>query len=65
LPALSKLRFERFCEGLAAQVLHIGPYSAEGPRIERLHSFIEEQGYRVRGKHHEILAIRAGWHPND
>jgi len=54
LPALSKLRFERFHEGLAAQILHIGPYSAEGPTIEKLHSFIEEHGYEVKGKHHEI-----------
>ena len=44
LPAAAKLRFERFGEGLAAQVLHIGPYSAEGPTIERLHAFIAEAG---------------------
>jgi len=50
----AKLRFERFGEGLAAQVLHTGPYSAEGPTIEQLHAFIEEAGHRPRGKHHEI-----------
>jgi len=54
LPALPKLRFERFHEGLSAQIMHIGPYSAEGPTIERLHSFIREHGYEMRGKHHEI-----------
>lgn len=54
LQALANLRFERFEEGLAAQVLHIGPYDAEGPTIERLHQFIESKGYRMRGKHHEI-----------
>jgi|Deesub1362A_J573_1020465.scaffolds.fasta_scaffold20248_2 hypothetical protein len=54
LPALSALRFERFHEGLAAQILHIGPYSAEGQTIERLHRFIAEHGYGMRGKHHEI-----------
>lgn len=54
LPALAKLRFEPFAEGLAVQILHIGPYDAEGPTIERLHSFAEAQGYRLRGKHHEI-----------
>jgi len=54
LPALSKLRFERLHEGPAAQILHIGPYFAEGSTIERLHSFIREQGYEMRGKHHEI-----------
>lgn len=54
LPAAAKLRFVRFEEGLAAQVLHTGPYGAEGPTIERLHAFIVEAGHRLRGKHHEI-----------
>lgn len=53
LPALDKLRFERFHEGRAAQVMHIGPFSEEGPTIERLHDFIRERG-ELTGKHHEI-----------
>ena len=51
---IGDLRFERFAEGLCAQVMHIGPYSAEGPTIERLHAFIAEQGHERRGRHHEI-----------
>ena len=51
---ISRLRLERFAEGLAAQIMHIGPYAAEGPTIERLHAFIAEQGYERAGKHHEI-----------
>jgi hypothetical protein len=54
LPAAERLRLERFAEGLAAQVLHLGPYATEGPTIERLHSFIAERGYAPSGKHHEI-----------
>ena len=54
LPALPKMRLESFHEGLAAQIMHLGPYSAEGPTIERLHVFIKEKGYELRGKHHEI-----------
>jgi hypothetical protein len=54
LPAATRLRLDRFGEGRAAQVLHLGPYSAERPTIERLHAFIAEAGYRLRGKHHEI-----------
>ena len=54
LPALSKVRFESFHERLAAQVMHLGPYSAEGPTVERLHSFLNENGYELTGKHHEI-----------
>lgn len=53
-PALSKIRFEGFHAGLSAQIMHIGPYSAEGPTIEKLHSFIKEEGHELRGKHHEI-----------
>lgn len=35
--ALDQLRLESFREGLSAQLLHIGPFSEEGPTIERLH----------------------------
>jgi len=52
--AIARVRFERFAEGPAAQVLHIGPYSAEASTIERLHAFIAEHGYARAGKHHEI-----------
>lgn len=54
LPAAGRVRLERFREGRAAQLLHLGPFSAEGPTIERLHSFIAGQGLDRRGKHHEI-----------
>jgi hypothetical protein len=54
LPALSKLRLERFEEGLCVQIMHIGPYAAERPTIEKLHAFADTQGYKLRGKHHEI-----------
>lgn len=53
-PALPKIRFESLHEGLSAQIMHIGPYSAEGPTVEKLHGFIEDEGYKMRGKHHEI-----------
>ncbi len=54
LAAAPKLRFERFDEGLSGQVMHIGPYAAEAPTIERLHAFIAAQARSPRGKHHEI-----------
>ncbi len=53
-PALSKLRFEAYHEGLSVQIMHIGPWAEEAPTIERMHKFAEEQGYSLRGKHHEI-----------
>jgi len=54
LAALPKIGFHSFSEGKAAQTMHIGPFSEEGPTIERIHNFIRERGYRLAGKHHEI-----------
>lgn len=41
-------------EGRAAQIMHVGPYSAEAATIQRLHDAIREAGLRPRGEHHEI-----------
>ena len=54
LPALADLRFEAYTEGTAAQILHLGPFSDEGPTVEQLHQFIEAEGYELSGRHHEI-----------
>jgi hypothetical protein len=54
LPALRKMHLVGFREGLSAQILHVGPYEDELPTIEKLHAFIAEHGYPVRGRHHEI-----------
>ena len=53
LPAIDKLRLEEFPEGLCAQILHVGPFSEEGPTIARLHEYIDARKGRT-GKHHEI-----------
>ena len=53
-PALPKVRFEPYHEGLSAQTMHIGPFSAERPTIEKIHGYIAETGHGLRGKHHEI-----------
>lgn len=53
LPAVGALRLEKFTEGLCAQVLHIGPFSEEGPTIQRVHDFIKARS-ALTGKHHEI-----------
>lgn len=54
MPALSLLRFGRFEEGLAAQIMFTGAYADEGPVIMRIHEFIERTGRVISGKHHEI-----------
>lgn len=53
LPAVAQLRIETLEEGHCAQTLHVGPFSAEGPIIERLHAHIQARS-SLRGKHHEI-----------
>jgi hypothetical protein len=56
-PALAKMRLEAFREGLAVQILYVGPYAGEAPTIARLHAFIHERGCTfdgMRQKHHEI-----------
>ena len=52
--SLPLVRFESFQEGKVAQILHVGPFSEEGPSVEKVHDFIEQSGSQRRGKHHEI-----------
>jgi hypothetical protein len=51
--AISKPRLETLTEGKCAQILHIGPFSEEGPAIGKVHQFIDAKSERS-GKHHEI-----------
>lgn len=53
--APASLRFEPFEEGRSVQIMHIGPYSAEGPTIARLHGeFLPANVLVENGHHHEI-----------
>ena len=54
LPAILNLRFESLYEGLANQIMHLCPYSAEGSTIVRLHKFIGEDGHQLREERHDI-----------
>jgi hypothetical protein len=54
LPALDQLVFTRWEEGPCAQLLHVGPYAAEAPSLQRLHEAIARNGMKARGRHHEI-----------
>ena len=54
IAGLRELRFERYDEGLSAQILYFGPFADEGPTIRRIHETIKDNGYAIRGKHHEI-----------
>jgi len=52
--ALERVRLETLYEGAAAQILYAGPFSDEGPTIQRIHDFIHAAGRELHGKHHEI-----------
>ena len=54
LVALERVRLETLAEGTAAQILYVGPFSDEGPTIQRIHEFIHAAGKELCGKHHEI-----------
>lgn len=55
--SIDKVRFESFDEGKSVQIMHIGPFAAEGPNIQKIHDHIKEIGGKFDGKkqkHHEI-----------
>lgn len=52
--ALDKVEFRSLSEGRCAQILHIGPFSDEGPIIQKVHEAIINEGHSLTGKHHEI-----------
>ena len=54
----SKVKFWTYEEGLCVQCMHTGPYDDEPATVERMHRFMEAQGYELdvndRRLHHEI-----------
>lgn len=54
LMGLERVRLENYAEGRVVQITYLGAYADEGPTIAAMHAFIHEQGYELRGKHHEI-----------
>lgn len=47
--------------GETAEILHIGPYDAEKPTIEKLEQYIAAQGYVIAGDHEEEYLRGPGW----
>ncbi len=48
-----EVNIETWEYGTVAQILYVGSYAEEGPTVERLHQFIEENGYQIAGDHEE------------
>ncbi len=49
----TEVKIETWEYGTVAQILHLGAYDQERPTIERLHKFVEENGYQIAGIHEE------------
>ena len=54
----SKVEFYTYDEGICVQCMHIGPYDDEPATVDKMHKFMEEQGYILditdQRRHHEI-----------
>lgn len=51
---IEALTLKRIEEGPCVQLLHRGATDQEGPTLARLHQFVADSGFRLRGRHHEI-----------
>jgi hypothetical protein len=49
-----EVRLENLDEGRVVQMLHVGPYHDEARSIAQMKQFVEQQGFAIRGLHHEI-----------
>ena len=53
-----QVKIEVWEYGTVAEILHLGPYSEEGPTVQKLHTFIAESGYEIAGAHEEEYLTR-------
>ena len=53
-PQAHEVRLERLAEGQCVQMLHVGPYEAEGQTVAQMEAFAQDQGFALCGNHHEI-----------
>jgi hypothetical protein len=52
--SIKLVRLDNLQEGPSAQIMHLGPFTEEGPNVQKLHQKIAEIGAQPSGKHHEI-----------
>jgi hypothetical protein len=53
-PEVADVRLESLEEARCVQMLHVGPYESEAKTIEVMKQFAGNQGYKLKGLHHEI-----------
>jgi len=52
-PVGMQASIETWDYGEVAEILHVGPYDAEQPTLDRLHAFVDAEGYELFGGHEE------------
>ncbi|MEO5949458.1 MAG: GyrI-like domain-containing protein [Candidatus Saccharimonas sp.] len=53
--AIDKVYFKIYREGRSLQLLHVGSFNDEAPKLNDLHhTYMPEHGYTFNGHHHEI-----------
>lgn len=53
-PLAGEVELVTIDEGDVVQLLHIGPYTAEGPALAKIIAFMQDELLESAGKHHEI-----------
>ncbi|MBO9729212.1 MAG: GyrI-like domain-containing protein [Chitinophaga sp.] len=53
-PYIRMVDFKHIEEGLCVQMLHTGPFSEEPASLKKMDDFMEQQGWKMNGRHHEI-----------
>jgi hypothetical protein len=51
---IANVKLERIAEGRCVQMLHVGPYTDEGPTMDAMLAFAKANGLAFTGRHHEI-----------
>ena len=59
-PLLDRVKLATLPSGLQARIMHVGPYDAEQPTIDRLTAFVHEEGYRPGRTHIEVYLSDPG-----
>lgn len=54
IPAIRRVRCERFTEGLAIQIMHVGSQELASMTLDRMKDYAEYKGYELTGLYHEI-----------
>lgn len=51
---IREVDFKQIEEGWSVQLLHTGPFSEEPVSLKKMDDFMQQQGLRMNGRHHEI-----------